>query len=704
MSLFQRFLRAVQTWRRSRGGTRPPKRADFALERLDHRQLLSVNFSGNVLTDFSVTQKPGVVFLDGTNNPAVVHPQIPPSLQPIIKVSGFDINGILMAYDPATDSLSIGLKQPDNQKTGQPVIAGDSDNNLNSATVDPAVSALEPGFQDPADMGGTKTMGAFLNLGAGGPTIVAGFPSAGQNQNKHYEVANAIVNPNFPNSIPKFGTELPQNEGNYYLVNDPAHPNFEFSIAHFSQLYLAETGHALTPTSVISVGAFGTSDQDAGISDAFFPPQPVKFGDLVPTTDVSIVKTEMPNPAVVGQPFTYVMTVANSGPAPSNNVMLTDPLPAGLNYVGSTASQGTATFANGILTANLGTLQPGASAQVTLVVTGTVPGNVTNTATVSGTPDSNPNNDTASVVTTINAAQVCPPFMPPILINPHLNSHVNTAHNDLVRVNVFGQAGFDVNQIVPSSVRLGGAAPLADYTRYINRDPYLDKTFVFRGSDIHLPGGIVDAHVTGMLQDGLSFDSVRRIFVKNDAFFPPSKLAARDQRLQLKGLTPPDVPGLGIPPGAATVVHPYPLVPKSPTPTYLAAPAAPTNQIIPPIDLTGRRVSPAVLTGASAYNASLNPPTAPLPIRSGSTPRVHIPGKTQTHARASTAPVVKIATRNTVRIPSRNQAPTSSVPVVVPSTTRTSAAYHAASHKTSRSQTTTIPFVPVPFGPSTLAF
>ena len=680
MSLFQRFVRAVQTWRRSRGGTRTPKRADFALERLDHRQLLSVNFSGNVLTDFPVTQKPGVVFLDGTNNPAVVHPQIPPTLQPIIKVSGFDINGILLAYDPTNDTLDIGLKQPDNQKSGQPVIAGDSDNNLNSATVDPAVLALEPGFQDPPDMGGTKTMGAFLNFGGNGnPTIVAGFPSGGLNQNKHYEVANAIVNPNFPNSIPKFGTELPQNEGNYYLVNDPAHPNFEFSIAHFSQLYLAETGQPLTPNSVFSAGAFGTSDQDAGISDAFFPPEPVTFGDLVPTTDVSIVKTEMPNPATVGQPFTYVLTVANSGPAVASNVMVTDPLPAGVNYIGSTPSQGTASFANGVLTANIGTLQPGASAQVTLVVSGTVAGTVTNTATVSGTPDSNPNNDTSTVVTQIIAAPFCPPFMPPILINPHENSHVNIAHNDLIRVNVFGQAGFDVTQIIPSSVRFGGAAPIADFTRFINRDPYLDETFVFRGSDVHLPGGIVNAHVTGMLQDGLTFDSVRRIFVKDDAFFKVSKLAARDERLAALGLTPPDAAGLGIPPGAATVVHPYPLKPKSALPPNLAVAVAPTNQVIPPVNLTGTKLLPSTLIGTSS---SKNAPTTI----------------------AAAGPTVKIATRNTVRIPTRGHVQAAPIRVVTQTrAAKQSQSRHAAASKAARSAEATIPFVPAASGSSLLA-
>ena len=54
-----------------------------------------------------------------------------------------------------------------------------------------------------------------------------------------------------------FGTELPQFEGNVYTNNSIAHPNLEFSIKDFSQLYKEETGKTLTASSVIYIGAFG---------------------------------------------------------------------------------------------------------------------------------------------------------------------------------------------------------------------------------------------------------------------------------------------------------------------------------------------------------------------------------------------------------------------------------------------------------------
>ena len=89
---------------------------------------------------------------------------------------------------------------------------------------------------------------------------------------KPYQVALAIPNASEPQTgIPTFGTLLTNNTGTSISVNSPAHPNLEFSITDFSQLYQQKTGHALTPTSVIGIGAFAGSDSDGGISEALFP-------------------------------------------------------------------------------------------------------------------------------------------------------------------------------------------------------------------------------------------------------------------------------------------------------------------------------------------------------------------------------------------------------------------------------------------------
>jgi hypothetical protein len=281
MSLFARLLQAVRSWRRRRGGPKTVRYAGIAIEQLDHRQLLSVNFTGNVPIDFPATQVPGVVVLP--DNPLVQHPAIAPAIAPIVKVSGFDISGIRVTYTPVDDTLSIGLDQPQSLNHPGEVIAGDADNNGNSGTVNPAVLAVPgfAGFEDVPEFNGTEHMGAFLDFtGSGNAQIVAGFsavpptPTATDpSPQKQNEVALAI--PTGPNSAPGFGTELPQFEGNVYYNNSIAHPNLEFAIRNFSQLYQAVTGQALSASSVFNVGAFGGSGQDIGIGEAFFPEQPV---------------------------------------------------------------------------------------------------------------------------------------------------------------------------------------------------------------------------------------------------------------------------------------------------------------------------------------------------------------------------------------------------------------------------------------------
>ncbi len=283
MSLFARLLQAVRSWRRGRGGPKTVRYAGIAMEQLDHRQLLSVNFTGVVPTDFPASKVPGVVtLLPDFTNPLTSEPQFgsfpqSPSLQSIIKVSGFYIQDIRVTYTPYDDTLSFGINQPPSINQPGEVIAGDSDNNGNSGTVNPAVTAIESSFMDPADWGGTKNMGVFLNFATAGDTaqVAAGFsedvPADGAT--KVYQVY-IPQNPSDPQQLGT-GTVLPQFAGNVYTVNDPARGNLEFSISHFSQLYQDTTGKPLTPNTVIYVGGFAGSDQDFPISKAFVPSQAV---------------------------------------------------------------------------------------------------------------------------------------------------------------------------------------------------------------------------------------------------------------------------------------------------------------------------------------------------------------------------------------------------------------------------------------------
>ena len=86
-------------------------------------------------------------------------------------------------------------------------------------------------------------------------------------------------------------------------------------------------------------------------------------------TDLKIIKTESPEPAVAGQQLTYTLTASNSGPSNATGVTVTDTLPAGVAFVSANATQGTAEFANGVLTVHLGSLAERGHATTAVLVT-----------------------------------------------------------------------------------------------------------------------------------------------------------------------------------------------------------------------------------------------------------------------------------------------------------------------------------------------
>ncbi|OZB73753.1 MAG: hypothetical protein B7X37_07800 [Halothiobacillus sp. 14-55-98] len=133
--------------------------------------------------------------------------------------------------------------------------------------------------------------------------------------------------------------------------------------------------------------------------------------------DLSLIKTVSGN-VDAGQPLTYVLTVTNAGPGVSTNVTLTDALNSLINNGGLqsiTASQGScapAAPANGTsqnVSCNLGTINSGAVATVSITVLPNiaVTGSRTNTASVTspdiGDPDRTNNTASATSQVTVVA-------------------------------------------------------------------------------------------------------------------------------------------------------------------------------------------------------------------------------------------------------------------------------------------------------------
>lgn len=84
--------------------------------------------------------------------------------------------------------------------------------------------------------------------------------------------------------------------------------------------------------------------------------------------DIQIVKTASPNPVLVGQELTYLLTITNNGPDPATGVNVVDTLPDGVTWEDTTPSQGTCSDPGGVI-CELGNLANGASATITIKVT-----------------------------------------------------------------------------------------------------------------------------------------------------------------------------------------------------------------------------------------------------------------------------------------------------------------------------------------------
>lgn len=125
------------------------------------------------------------------------------------------------------------------------------------------------------------------------------------------------------------------------------------------------------------------------------------------STDLSVVKTDSTDPVAPGGNFTYTLAVTNNGPADALNVVVTDTLPAGVNYVsGSVNAPGATCSENGgTVTCNMGNIANTGSVNATIEVTApSAEGTITNTASVKGDQaDTETANSTDSEDTSIAA-------------------------------------------------------------------------------------------------------------------------------------------------------------------------------------------------------------------------------------------------------------------------------------------------------------
>jgi uncharacterized repeat protein (TIGR01451 family) len=134
--------------------------------------------------------------------------------------------------------------------------------------------------------------------------------------------------------------------------------------------------------------------------------------DVTASADLSITKTDSPDPVLAGDDLTYTITVTNGGPSTANDVEITDELPDGTTFVEGVDGNGAticALLQPGTVVCDLGSMAPGATVTVYLTVTvdADVPPDAVleNSATVtSSTPDPDPSDNTVTASTNVDTA------------------------------------------------------------------------------------------------------------------------------------------------------------------------------------------------------------------------------------------------------------------------------------------------------------
>lgn len=160
------------------------------------------------------------------------------------------------------------------------------------------------------------------------------------------------------------------------------------------------------------------------------PTAPSAPGDIA---DLSVTKSDSPDPVTVGSELTYTVVVTNNGPQEATNVFLSDRLPSHSDFVSATAPGARCEPKGNNVSCNLGNLAKDATATVTIVVRPTKVGTIDNTAAVDSVEtDPVPVNDSATASTRVTEAATCRGFPATIVGTPGSDQLAGTGGPDVI--------------------------------------------------------------------------------------------------------------------------------------------------------------------------------------------------------------------------------------------------------------------------------
>jgi uncharacterized repeat protein (TIGR01451 family) len=119
--------------------------------------------------------------------------------------------------------------------------------------------------------------------------------------------------------------------------------------------------------------------------------------------DVSLTKTDEPDPVEVGADLVYTLVVTNNGPGTASGVVVKDQIPLRSTFESVETTQGNCSVSGRIVSCNLGTMTSGGDATITITVNPTQAGSIRNRAKVSIVDPADPvaSNNVAKVRTTV---------------------------------------------------------------------------------------------------------------------------------------------------------------------------------------------------------------------------------------------------------------------------------------------------------------
>ena len=168
----------------------------------------------------------------------------------------------------------------------------------------------------------------------------------------------------------------------------------------------------LRVTGTVNQGVTGTITNTANVNytDALGNPfaqvTATDVDNIVASSNLTITKTDAPDPVNPGQAVVYTLTVNNAGPSNATNLVVSDTVPSQYTVTSVTSPTGSCGNVGNAVTCNLASMNSGAPAwvitvNVTVKAT-TVGGAYVNTATVSATEaDPTPANNTANDTNTV---------------------------------------------------------------------------------------------------------------------------------------------------------------------------------------------------------------------------------------------------------------------------------------------------------------